>query len=195
MFANTMGGGTSREERGIGERGTPLILSSGTTFGPYEIVGPLGRGGMGEVYHARDARLGRDVALKVLREEDAEDADLVTRFEREARAASSLNHPNIVVVYEAGAASVPGRESPIHYLAMELIDGEPLSASMGGEPMPVRRFMDLATQLADGIARAHDSGIVHRDLKPSNVFVTSGTEPAGSVLIADFAERGVSPDF
>ena len=109
-----------------------MILSSGTTFGPYEIVGPLGRGGMGEVYHARDARLGRDVALKVLREEDAEDADLLTRFEREARAASSLNHPNIVVVYEAGAASVPGRESPIHYLAMELIDGEPMSASLGG---------------------------------------------------------------
>ena len=159
-----------------------MILSSGETFGPYEIVGPLGRGGMGEVYHARDARLGRDVALKVLREEDAEDADLITRFEREARAASSLNHPNIVVVYEAGAASVPGRESPIHYLAMELIDGEPLSASLGGEPMPVRRFLDLATQLADGIARAHDSGIVHRDLKPSNVFVTS----EGRVKILDF---------
>ena len=125
-----------------------MILSAGTTFGPYEIVGALGRGGMGEVYHARDARLGRDVALKVLREEDAEDPDLVTRFEREARAASSLNHPNIVVVYEAGAVSVPGRESPIHYLAMELIDGEPLSASIGGEPVPVRRFLDLATQLA-----------------------------------------------
>lgn len=159
-----------------------MILSEGTTFGPYEIVGPLGRGGMGEVYHARDARLGRDVALKVLREEDAEDADLVTRFEREARAASSLNHPNIVVVYEAGAASVAGRELPIHYLAMELIDGEPLSASIGGEPVSVRRFLDLATQLADGIARAHDSGIVHRDLKPSNVFVTS----EGRVKILDF---------
>jgi Tol biopolymer transport system component len=159
-----------------------VILSSGTTFGPYEIVGALGRGGMGEVYHARDARLGRDVALKVLREEDAEDPDLVTRFEREARAASSLNHPNIVVVYEAGAVSVPGRESPIHYLAMELIDGEPLTASLGGEPMPVRRFLDLSAQLADGIARAHDSGIVHRDLKPSNVFVTSD----GRVKILDF---------
>jgi len=159
-----------------------VILSEGTTFGPYEIVGPLGRGGMGEVYHARDARLGRDVALKVLREEDAEDADLVTRFEREARAASSLNHPNIVVVYEAGAAPVAGRESPVHYLAMELIDGEPMSASLGGEPMQVRRFLDLATQLADGIARAHDSGIIHRDLKPSNVFVTS----EGRVKILDF---------
>jgi hypothetical protein len=159
-----------------------VILSTGTTFGPYKIVAPLGRGGMGEVYRARDGRLGRDVALKVLREEDAEDPELLTRFEREARAASSLNHPNIVVVYEAGAASVPGRESPVHYLAMELIDGEPIDASLAGEPMPLRRFLDLATQLADGIARAHESGIVHRDLKPSNVFVTS----EGRVKILDF---------
>jgi hypothetical protein len=159
-----------------------VILSTGTTFGPYKIVAPLGRGGMGEVYRARDGRLGRDVALKVLREEDAEDEELLTRFEREARAASSLNHPNIVVVYEAGSAPVPGRESPVHYLAMELIDGEAIDASLAGEPMPLKRFLDLATQLADGIARAHESGIVHRDLKPSNVFVTS----EGRVKILDF---------
>jgi eukaryotic-like serine/threonine-protein kinase len=159
-----------------------VILSTGTTFGPYKIVAPLGRGGMGEVYRASDGRLGRDVALKVLREEDAEDPELLTRFEREARAASSLNHPNIVVVYEAGTASVSGRESLVHYLAMELIDGEPIAASLEGEPMPLRRFLDLATQLADGIARAHESGIVHRDLKPSNVFVTS----EGRVKILDF---------
>ncbi len=159
-----------------------MILSPGTTFGPYKIVAPLGRGGMGEVYRARDGRRGRDVALKVLREEDAEDPDLVSRFEREARAASSLNHPNIVVVYEAGQANVPGRAAPLHYLAMELIDGEPIEAMHSGEPMPLRRFLDLATQLADGIARAHESGIVHRDLKPSNVFVTSDER----VTILDF---------
>lgn len=166
-----------------------MILSTGTTFGPYKIVAPLGRGGMGEVYRARDGRLGRDVALKVLREEDAEDPELLTRFEREARAASSLNHPNIVVVYEAGSASVPGRESPVHYLAMELIDGEPIDASLAGEPMPLRRFLDLATQLADGIARAHESGIVHRDIKPSNVFVTS----EGRVKILDFGLAALRP--
>jgi Tol biopolymer transport system component len=159
-----------------------VILPSGTTIGSYRIVAPLGRGGMGEVYRARDERLGRDAAIKVLREEDAEDPELLVRFEREARAASSLNHPNIVVVYEAGTASVPGRESPVHYLAMELIDGEPMAAALGGDPMPLRRFLDLAAQLADGIARAHESGIVHRDLKPSNVFVTS----EGRVKILDF---------
>jgi serine/threonine protein kinase len=159
-----------------------VILSPGTTFGPYKIVAPLGSGGMGEVYRARDGRLGRDVALKVLREEDADDPDLVTRFEREARAASSLNHPNIVVVYEAGQAPVPGRDRPLHYLAMELIDGEPIDASLEGAPVPLRRFLDLATQLADGIARAHESGIVHRDLKPSNVFLSS----EGRVKILDF---------
>jgi len=144
---------------------------------------------MGEVYRARDTRLHREVALKVLREEDADDADLLVRFEREARAASSLNHPNIVVVYEAGALSVPGRAEPLHYLAMELIDGEPIDASLDGEPMPLRRFLDLATQLADGIARAHESGIVHRDLKPSNVFVTS----EGRVKILDFGLATLRP--
>jgi len=166
-----------------------VILSTGTTLGPYKIVAPLGSGGMGEVYRARDGRLGRDVAIKVLREEDADDPELLSRFEREAQAASSLNHPNIVVVYEAGTAEVPGREAPVPYLAMELIDGEPIGESLGGEPMPLRRFLDLATQLADGLARAHESGIVHRDLKPSNVFVTS----EGRVKILDFGLAALRP--
>ena len=173
--------GSARTSRGLSTEAS-LILSPGAAFGPYRIVAPLGRGGMGEVYRARDTRLGREVALKVLREEDSDDADLLVRFEREAQAASSLNHPNIVVVYEAGELPVPGRARPLHYLAMELIDGEPIDASLEGEPMPLRRFLDLATQLADGIARAHESGIVHRDLKPSNVFVTS----EGRVKILDF---------
>jgi len=159
-----------------------MIFSPGVSFGGYKILAPLGSGGMGEVYRARDTRLGRDVALKVLREEDAEDTELRIRFEQEARAASALNHPNIVVVYEAGEAPVPGRARPLHYLAMELIDGKPLDDSLEGEPMPLRRFLDLATQLTDGLARAHESGIVHRDLKPSNIFITS----EGRVKILDF---------
>ena len=99
---------------------------------------------MGEVYRARDTRLGREVALKVLREQDTEDPNLLSRFEQEARAASSLNHPNIVVVYETGEAPVAGRDRPIHYLAMELIDGEPLT-SLLTEPVPVRRMLDIAS--------------------------------------------------
>jgi serine/threonine protein kinase len=137
---------------------------------------------MGEVYRARDTRLGRDVALKVLREKDSEDAGLLSRFDQEARAASSLNHPNIVVVYETGSAEVAGHGQPIHYLAMELIEGEPLTSLLTGEPILPARMLDIASQLTDGLARAHESGIVHRDLKPSNIFV----EPEGRVKILDF---------
>ena len=129
----------------------------GLTVSHYRILEKLGGGGMGVVYKAEDLRLGRYVSLKFLPEQLSSEPLAIERFQREARAASSLNHPNIVVVYEAGTASVPGRESPVHYLAMELIDGEPIASSSAGEPMPLRRFLDLATQLADGIARAHES--------------------------------------
>ncbi|HEY6066560.1 MAG TPA: serine/threonine-protein kinase, partial [Thermoanaerobaculia bacterium] len=148
-----------------------MIFSQGTTFGAYRILAPLGSGGMGEVYRARDTRLGRDVALKVLREKDSQDPGLLNRFDQEARAASSLNHPNIVVVYETGSAGVAGHAEPIHYLAMELIEGEPLSALLARESLPIGRVLDIASQLTDGLARAHESGIVHRDLKPSNIFL------------------------
>jgi eukaryotic-like serine/threonine-protein kinase len=137
---------------------------------------------MGEVYRARDTRLGRDVALKVLREKDSQDPGLLLRFDQEARAASSLNHPNIVVVYETGSAAVAGRAEPIHYLAMELIEGEPLSALLARESLPIARVLDIASQLTDGLARAHESGIVHRDLKPSNIFI----DVEGRVKILDF---------
>ncbi len=137
---------------------------------------------MGEVYRARDTRLGREVALKIIREDSAEDAHRMSRFEQEARAASSLNHPNIVVIYEIGDAIVPGRIRPLRYLAMELLDGKPLSSILAGEAVSVRRALDWALQLAEGLACAHESGIVHRDLKPSNIVVTSD----GHVKILDF---------
>jgi serine/threonine protein kinase/Tol biopolymer transport system component len=159
-----------------------VIFSPGQRFGAYSIISPLGRGGMGEVYRARDTRLGRDVALKVIREDSAGDPHRASRFEQEARAASSLNHPNIVVVYEIGDALLPGQTRPVRYLAMELLDGEPVSALLQGQPLPLRRALDWASQLADGLARAHESGIVHRDLKPSNILVTSD----GRVKILDF---------
>ena len=159
-----------------------MRLSAGATFGPYRILAPLGRGGMGEVYRARDSRLGRDVALKILRAEDSEDRNLLARFAQEARAASALNHPNILVVYEAGNVPMPGSAEPVPYLAMELVEGEPLSSLMTAEPVPFGRMLDLAAQLTDALARAHESGIVHRDLKPSNIFVNAD----GRVKILDF---------
>ncbi len=153
-----------------------MPMSPGTRIGPYEIVSPLGAGGMGEVYRARDPRLGREVALKVLPEEFSTDRDRLARFELEARAASALNHPGIVVVYEIGSAE--GRA----YIAMELVDGRTLRAILGDGAVPVRKLLDVATQLAEALAKAHDSGIVHRDLKPENVIVSKD----GYVKVLDF---------
>ncbi len=166
-----------------------MILSPGESFGAYTILGPLGRGGMGEVYRARDNRLGRDVALKILPEAEAEDAERTRRFEQEARAASALNHPNIVVIYEAGIATPSGRTEPLRFLAMEFLDGEPLGALLIGGGLSFKRTLDFACQIADGLACAHESGIVHRDLKPSNIVVTRD----GHVKILDFGLAKLRP--
>jgi eukaryotic-like serine/threonine-protein kinase len=152
-----------------------VTLAAGSRLGPYEILGQIGAGGMGEVYRARDARLDREVALKVLPAELSK-PDSLRRFEREARAASALNHPNIVVVYDVG------RAGEVSYIAMEMVEGRPLSELVAFEPLPLRRVLSLATQLAEGLARAHAAGIVHRDLKPENVMVTAD----GFVKILDF---------
>ncbi|HMF08701.1 MAG TPA: protein kinase, partial [Thermoanaerobaculia bacterium] len=150
---------------------------SGTRLGPYEVLAPLGAGGMGEVYRARDTRLGRDVAIKVLPAGLAADPERLKRFEREARSASSLNHPNIVTIYDIGS------EGGISYIAMELVKGEPLRAELvGGGALPVRQVLQIGTQIAEGLAKAHGAGIVHRDLKPENVMLTED----GHVKILDF---------
>ena len=166
-----------------------LILSPGETFGAYTILGSLGRGGMGEVYRARDNRLGREVALKVLPDDAADDPERIRRFEQEARAASALNHPNIVVIYEPGEAVPAGRDRPVRFLAMELLDGEPLNALLMGGRLPIKRTLDYACQIADGLSRAHESGIVHRDLKPSNIVVTRD----GHLKILDFGLAKLRP--
>ncbi|HYX19226.1 MAG TPA: serine/threonine-protein kinase, partial [Thermoanaerobaculia bacterium] len=153
-----------------------MALTSGSKLGPYEILAPLGAGGMGEVYRARDSRLGREVALKVLPESLAADADRLRRFEQEARAASSLNHPNIVTVHEIGSANGTA------YLAMELVDGASLRELLASGPMAPKRMLDVAVQIAEGLAKAHGAGIVHRDLKPENVMVSRD----GYVKILDF---------
>ena len=143
-----------------------MPLSPGTRLGPYEILAPLGAGGMGEVYRARDSRLGRDVAVKVLPEHLSQNPDLRTRFEREARTVSSLNHPNICTLYDVG------REGDTDFLVMELIEGETLAQRLAKGPLPPADVLRLGTQIADALDRAHRAGVVHRDLKPGNVMLT-----------------------
>ena len=152
-----------------------MTLAPSTRLGPYEVLSLLGAGGMGEVYRARDSRLGREVAIKVLPAALASDPERLTRFEREARSASALNHPNIVAIYDVGTAD------QVSYIAMELVSGAPLRALLGSA-LPVRRLLQIAVQIAEGLAKAHDAGIVHRDLKPENVMVTED----GLVKILDF---------
>ena len=153
-----------------------MTLSAGTKLGPYEVVAPLGAGGMGEVYRARDSRLARDVAVKVLSAEFAADADRRKRFEQEARSASALNHSNIVTIYDIGA------DANTVYIAMELVDGGTLREVLHSGAIPTKRLLAFAYQIADGLAKAHAAGIVHRDLKPENVMISKD----GNVKILDF---------
>src|SRR5438067_11549158 len=153
-----------------------MSLSSGSRLGPYEIVAPLGAGGMGEVYRAKDPRLGREVAVKVLPASLPNDPDRLRRFEQEARAAGLLNHPNITAVFDIGS------HDGAPYVVSELLEGETLRAELAGDRLAPRKAIDYAIQLAHGLAAAHEKGIVHRDLKPENVFVTRD----GRVKILDF---------
>jgi serine/threonine protein kinase/Tol biopolymer transport system component len=163
-----------------------MPLSAGTRLGPYQVLAPIGAGGMGEVYRARDSRLGREVALKILPAAFASDSDRVRRFEQEGRAAAALNHPNIVVIYDAGS------EGDVFYVATELLEGETLRERLAGSALPVRKAIDYAIQIARGLAAAHAKGITHRDLKPENLFITKD----GLVKILDFGlakQSGLKP--
>src|ERR1700757_1633471 len=159
------------------------MLAPGTKLGPYEIVGTLGAGGMGEVYRARDARLNRMVAIKILPAALATTDDHLHRFEREARSASGLNHPNIVTIHELG------RDGSVHYIAMELVEGATVRDLLKAGPVPVRQAIDIAAQIAEGLAKAHESGIAHRDIKPGNLMVTAD----GFVKILDFGLAKLVP--
>ena len=152
------------------------MISAGARLGPYEILSPLGAGGMGEVWKARDPRLGREVAIKVLPTSLSADIDRLRRFEQEARAAGILNHPNITVVYDIG------RHHDAPYVVQELLEGETLRSALAGGRLSQRKALDYALQIARGLAAAHDKGIVHRDLKPENLFVTRD----GRLKILDF---------
>ncbi|MGA9505469.1 MAG: serine/threonine-protein kinase, partial [Terriglobales bacterium] len=153
-----------------------MALTSGTKLGPYEIVASIGAGGMGEVYRARDTRLGRDVALKILPESFARESDRLRRFEQEARSVAALNHPNILAVFDVGQ----NNGSP--FLVSELLEGESLREVLERGPLSQRKTIEYGVQIAQGLAAAHEKGIVHRDLKPDNVFVTKD----GRIKILDF---------
>jgi serine/threonine protein kinase/Tol biopolymer transport system component len=153
-----------------------MAIDPGTRFGPYEILSPLGAGGMGEVYRARDTRLGRDVALKVLPSSFSNDEQWLHRFEQEASAAGALNHPNILAIHDVG------KHDGSSYVVSELLDGETLRERMAGSSLPQRKAIEYSLQIARGLAAAHEKGIVHRDLKPENIFITRD----GRVKILDF---------
>ena len=153
-----------------------MTLSAGMRLGPYEILSPLGAGGMGEVYRARDTRLGREVAVKVLPQFSAGSPEALARFEREARAVAALSHPHILAIHDFG------RDGDVSYAVMELLEGESLRERLDASAIPPRKAVDYAQQIARGLAAAHDRGIVHRDLKPDNVFLTRD----GLVKILDF---------
>jgi serine/threonine protein kinase len=143
-----------------------MPLGPGSRLGPYEIVAPLGAGGMGEVYRARDTRLDRSVAIKVLPDRLAADPQLRERFEREARAISALNHPHVCVLYDVG------RQDDVDFLVLELLDGQTLAERLLEGPLPVTEALRIAIQIGSALDRAHRSGITHRDLKPANVMLT-----------------------
>jgi Tol biopolymer transport system component len=161
-----------------------MALTSGTKLGPYEILSPLGAGGMGEVYRAKDTRLGRDVALKILPESFARDEDRLRRFEQEARAVAALNHPNILAIHDIG------EQGGAPFIVSELLDGTTLRMELEHGPLPARKASDYAAQIAQGLAAAHDKGIVHRDLKPENIFLTK----EGRVKILDFGLAKLAPN-
>lgn len=153
-----------------------MALISGIRLGPYEIQAPLGAGGMGEVYCARDTRLNRDVALKILPPSLARDPERLRRFEQESRAVAALNHPSILAIFDVGQSD----GSP--FLVTELLQGESLRDLLDRGPLPQRKVIHYGVQIADGLAAAHEKGVVHRDLKPENLFITRD----GRAKILDF---------
>src|SRR6266576_7009818 len=141
-------------------------MHPGTRIGPYEIIVSIGAGGMGEVFRARDTRLNRDVAVKVLPKDFVADTDRLRRFEQEVNTLAALNHPNVLTIHDAGV------HEGAPYLVSELLEGKTLREEMNGAALPVRKATEYALQIAHGLSAAHSKGVVHRDLKPENIFVT-----------------------
>jgi eukaryotic-like serine/threonine-protein kinase len=176
-----------------------MPLAAGTRLGPYEVLGLIGAGGMGEVYKARDTRLDRLVALKLLSAELSGGAVGRARFEREARAVASLAHPHICTLYDIGMHPATGAGQPTLYLVMEHLEGETLADRLTRGPLPLTQAIDIAVQMAEALAVAHQRGIVHRDLKPGNVMLSGSRDPpcasqeARGTLRDGFRDGGGAP--
>src|SRR5262245_3005274 len=179
-----------------------MSLAAGTRLGPYEVIAPLGAGGMGEVYRARDTRLGRDVAVKVVPQHLSANPEVRARFEREARTISQLGHPNICTLYDIG------NQNGTDYLVMEMLDGETLAHRLDRGALPLAEVLALGRQIAEALDRAHRAGVVHRDLKPGNIMLTrtgaklldfglarsAGLVPAGAVSQSPTMSRPLTAD-
>jgi len=165
-----------------------MALPTGTRLGPYEVVAPLGAGGMGEVYRARDTRLGREVAIKVLPEHLSGDASRRERFEREARAVSALNHPHICVLHDIGS------QDGTDFLVMEHLDGETLAQRLTKGALPVDQVVRYGIQIADALDKAHRQGVVHRDLKPANVMLTKSGAKLLDFGLAKLRDAAAGPE-
>jgi serine/threonine protein kinase len=163
-----------------------MALSPGTKLGPYEIVAPLGAGGMGEVYRAKDTRLGRDVAIKVLPSNVSSDEEKRQRFEREARTISSLNHPNICALYDVG------NQDGVEYLVLEYVEGETLEKRLEKGPLPTKTLLRHAIEIAEAMENAHRRGVVHRDLKPANIMLTKSGAKLLDFGLAKWSATGTS---
>ncbi|HEX9407786.1 MAG TPA: serine/threonine-protein kinase, partial [Thermoanaerobaculia bacterium] len=160
-----------------------MLLQENAMLGPYRVTGRIGEGGMGAVYRATDTRLGRNVAIKVLTAVTLSDKERLQRFEQEARATGMLNHPNLLTIYDVG------NTEGTPFLVSELLEGETLRERLDRGPIPPRKAVDIALQIAHGLAAAHDQGIIHRDLKPENVYITK----EGRVKILDFGIAKLTP--
>src|SRR5262245_48346300 len=162
-----------------------MIIAIGSQLGSFEITALLGKGGMGEVYRARDTKLKREVAIKILPDEFSRDASRVSRFQREAEVLASLNHPNIASIYDLQEAN------DIRFLVLELVEGETLADGIARGPIPVQEALDIAKRICEALEVAHEKGVVHRDLKPGNVMVLAG----GNVKVLDFGlAKAIRPD-